>query len=434
MKVGVYFPSSHLGEWSWQNFLNHEISLSGTDYRNLFLIYYLAKYGYEVFVFSTQILPRILTIKVIQVDSFATASIKAKDANMDILITSNRQNQDTVAGIKKCEEIHQPCIISSGNGPSPEIADLLFHSTSVRRLVCVSATQADFLRDHPIFDKTEFIYGNGVKPIYFSNSSSLVQRDSLGVCYLGSLTPSKGFHHVARAWPKIHQSFPNATLTVLGNAKLYRRDAPLGPLGIAEPEFEETKIIPYLGNTIAEAQSKGVQFLGLVSSKTIRSVAESSSVGVVNPNCSGSIETFCLSAIELQAAGATVVGANRGGLRETVRNQETGILINSEEELADAIIRLLSNPEQTRQMGEKGRRWVKEAFNCNRIIEQWCYLIEAVVRNEAAHPPNFSWKRATWKALAREGIRQARKVPNLGYKLPTLYQINLHLNKLKLTP
>ena len=427
MKVGLYFPSVHLGSWTWQDFLNDEVSLSGTDYRILFLTHLIAKHGYKVFLFSTQNIAEVTTTKQIQVDNFATAVIKAKDTNIDILITCNRQNQDTVAGIKKCEEVHQPCVVYSGNGPSPEMADLLYRSMSVRRLVCASATQADELRDRTNFPKTEFVY-NSLKSCYLSDPSFLTQRNSLGVCYLGSLTPSKGFQHLARAWPRIHQAFPDATLTVLGSAKLYQRNVSLGPLGVAEREFELTEIVPYLGSTREEAQSKGVIFLGLASPKTICSVIASSSIGVVNPNCSGSLETFCTSAIEVQAGGAAVVGANRGGLRETVRNHETGILINSEKQLADAIIKLLANPEQTRQMGEEGERWAKETFNRDRIMDRWCSLLEAVVRDEKPYPPDFSWKRATWKTTVREGIRQARKIPGLGNRVPTLHQLKSRFN------
>jgi glycosyltransferase involved in cell wall biosynthesis len=400
--------------------------LSATDSSKLHLADQLAVRGYEVFLFSTQPFNYIESIEQKKVDSLEAAVLEARNISLDLLIFTYANKQNVVSGIAKCDEISQPSIIWFQNTPSPNMTNLLVNARFVKRGICVSKNQTDGLRDHPIFEKIDYIH-NAIDSERLQHPLS-TQRNSLRVCYLGSLTPSKGFQHLARAWPRIHQAFPDATLTVLGSAKLYQRNVSLGPLGVAEREFELTEIVPYLGSTREEAQSKGVIFLGLASPKTICSVIASSSIGVVNPNCSGSLETFCTSAIEVQAGGAAVVGANRGGLRETVRNRETGILINSEKQLADAIIKLLANPEQTRQMGEEGERWAKETFNRDRIMDRWCSLLEAVVRDEKPYPPDFSWKRATWKTTVREGIRQARKIPGLGNRVPTLHQLKSRFN------
>src|SRR5205085_5830421 len=68
-------------------------------------------------------------------------------------------------------------------------------------------------------------------------------------------------------------------------------------------------------------------------------------VAVVNPNLTGSTETFCLSAVEAQACGVPVVGAAAQGLLETVADGRSGLLIRrqSPRELADAIVRLLQD-------------------------------------------------------------------------------------------
>lgn len=425
MRVGLYFDSRHLGSWSWRAFLDGELPLAGTDSQNLRLGYQLAKRGYEVFLFTTQLGGRapIERLMSIHVDGLKRAVLYAKGADLDVLIFVDRGKRETLEGVTQCEIVRMPCIVWAHNGPWAPVTDWLARAETVRRVVCVSATQADYLRDHPVFEKTEFIY-NGIDPEFFRVGNT-TKRYPHRVCFLGSLTPTKGFQYVARAWPIVRQTFPEASLIVLGSSRLYDRNAKVGPLGIADPEFEQSAIIPYLGSTIEQAKENGVIFLGLVPPKTIREVVTSCSVGVVNPSCrrGGSFETFCLSAVEVQAGGAAVVGGNRGGLRESVKNGETGVLINSEEELANVLIELLSEPHRTASMGVNGAKWVRESFAWDMIVERWCTLLQDVRDGKRPSPPSFSLNRASVTTVARECIRQARRIPFLRDRMPTLNEL-----------
>ena len=427
MKIGIYFDSRHIGQWNWDEFLAGNIGLSGTDAQILYLARDLVQLDYEIYFFVTQSEIYLQKLNTIQVENLENAVVEAKNYHLDLLIFNNREDEATKIGIAQCETINQPCIVWCQNDPSPVMADLLLATKSVRRVICVSAIQADGIRDHPVFKKVDYVH-NAIDINLFDSVSSSVSRNPVGVCYLGSLTVDKGFQHLAKAWSKVHQIIPNATLTVLGSAKLYDRNSSLGPLDIAHQEFELTHIVPYLGNSIEQARSKGVEFLGLVSPKTIRSIIASSSIGVVNPNCSTSYETFCVSAVEVQAGGAAAVGGNIGGLKETVCHQKTGILINSEQQLDRVLIELLANPEKARLMGIKGQQWVRETFSRDIIMERWDDLLKAVIRGDKPMPLEFNWKRSNLKGLAREGIRQTRKIPILGNKLPTLYRMKSLVN------
>jgi glycosyltransferase involved in cell wall biosynthesis len=430
MRIGFYLNLRHLGKWDWNEFLEGDMGLSGTDSQALHLAYDLAVNGHEVFFFSTQAAETpIERLKHIQVDDLETAVLQAKKAELELLVFVNRHNQETISGARKCETVNQPCVVWDQNGPWPEIANLFSSLKSVRRVVCVSVAQTDNVRDYPVFNKIDFVH-NGIDWDLLK-SYAPIQRNPLGVCYLGALKPAKGFQHLAKAWPSVHKVFPEATLTVLGSAQLYDRNSELGPLGIAEPEFELSYIVPYLGDTIEEAKSKGVTFLGLSSPRTLRSVIASSSIGVINPNCSRTELAECcsVSSLEIQALGAAIVGGNIGGNKETVKNGKTGILINSEKELASTLIKLLSNPELSRKMGENGVEWVRDNFSRDLTVQRWSSLLEAVIRNEKPCPPAFSWERATWKVIAREGIRQLRKVPILNDKLLSLREIKALFTK-----
>ncbi|MBO3460287.1 glycosyltransferase family 4 protein [Aetokthonos hydrillicola Thurmond2011] len=419
MRIGFYFPSRDLDTWSWLEFLSGDLALGGTDSLVLRLAYQLASTsnGIGVYFFSNHAPTPVDKLSQFQAENLSNAVAQARKLELDVVIFNNRANEETVAGVQECEILAQPCIVWDHNGPSPTMANLFESSQFVRRVICVSASQSDELRDHRVFKKTEFVYN--FIDIDSSKYTSCV-KNALAVCYLGSLTPSKGFQHLAKAWPAVHAIFPEATLTVLGSSKLYNRYTNLGSLGIADPEFERCAIVPYLGGTPEEIKAMGVTFMGLVSPQDIPKIVSSKVLGVVNPNCLGSYETFCVSAIEIQAAGTAVVAANYGGLRETVKNGYTGVLINSERELSSTLIKLLSNPEKLNLMGIRGYEWVFNNFRSDIVVERWISLLQSVTRGEKAYPPKFSWKRSNPRIVARQCIRTLRYLPILDNNVPTL--------------
>jgi glycosyltransferase involved in cell wall biosynthesis len=68
--------------------------------------------------------------------------------------------------------------------------------------------------------------------------------------------------------------------------------------------------------------------------------------------------------LEAQASAKPVVAFDVGGVNEAVRNGETGLLVKrgSSEELADALLKLLSDKALREKMGANGRRFVIENF------------------------------------------------------------------------
>ena len=68
--------------------------------------------------------------------------------------------------------------------------------------------------------------------------------------------------------------------------------------------------------------------------------------------------------LEAQASGKPVVAFDVGGVNEAVRNKETGLLVKrgSSVELANALLRLLSDKSLREKMGANGRGFVSENF------------------------------------------------------------------------
>lgn len=415
MHVGFYLDTRHLHAWSWCEVLEREVALSGTDGSLLRIAHGLAMSSpIEVSLFSTekgQAASRTPLSQVL-VHDCAEAMRKARRRHIDVFVFNNARSSDVIAGIREAEQLDQPCIAWCQNGPSHSMADRYAEVNAVRRVLCVSNVHADAYRDKRVFDKIEVAH-NPVDTRWYGAPDHL-ERAPRTACYVGALTPDKGFHHVAAAWPRVRAALPDARLIVAGSVKLYDRGATLGPLGLGTPDYEQEHLIPHFGSSREAARRLGVTFRGLLSPKQIRALMRTASVGIVNPNRTGSLETFCVTAAEMQAAGLAVIGGNRKGLRETVRDGETGLLVDSQRELMSALRRLLEDPEWARRMGQRGQQWAAQKFDVSTAVRRWQRLLNAVYREAPPTPPPFSFKRSTLTTFLREGIRHLHRVTGRG--------------------
>jgi phosphatidylinositol alpha-1,6-mannosyltransferase len=77
------------------------------------------------------------------------------------------------------------------------------------------------------------------------------------------------------------------------------------------------------------------------------------------------VEGFGLVFLEASATGLPVVVGDAGGARETVREGDTGDLVNGRDvaAVARAVATLLANPERAAAMGRRGRRWMLQNWD-----------------------------------------------------------------------
>lgn len=93
-------------------------------------------------------------------------------------------------------------------------------------------------------------------------------------------------------------------------------------------------------------------------------------------------ESFGKVLVEANACGKPVVATTTTGAKEIVQDGVNGFLvpIGNYQILAEKILWLLDNPQQAREMGEKGKNLVKEKFdgekNIQKIISFWQELIK----------------------------------------------------------
>ena len=74
-----------------------------------------------------------------------------------------------------------------------------------------------------------------------------------------------------------------------------------------------------------------------------------------------------------------MIGGNTGGIRLQVINFHTGFLVNTPEGAALRTRYLLHNPDKIREMGEKGKSFVRENFLLTRQLREYLTIIHGIM-------------------------------------------------------
>jgi glycosyltransferase involved in cell wall biosynthesis len=126
----------------------------------------------------------------------------------------------------------------------------------------------------------------------------------------------------------------------------------------------------------AKSNSK-IKYLGLIDMETKKRFYQKAWV-FVNPSMA---EGFSLSCLEANACGTPCVVYNLGGL-ETLQNGVNGLVVRqgNVDELANAIMELLSNHELREEMSRNARK-IAERFSWDRATEEYLRVMEEMKRS-----------------------------------------------------
>ena len=172
----------------------------------------------------------------------------------------------------------------------------------------------------------------------------------------------KGHDMVIRAMPLILARVPRARYVIVG----------AGPLR------------PYLERLAASLNvAHAVRFVGEVSDAEVDGWYRRCDVFVLagrESEVSGGAECYGLVLVEASLRGKPLVGGRAGGIPDAVVEGETGILVDPLDpgDIADAITRLLSEPELAARLGRAGRRRALEELSWPRYAEQLARLLAQV--------------------------------------------------------
>jgi glycosyltransferase involved in cell wall biosynthesis len=88
-------------------------------------------------------------------------------------------------------------------------------------------------------------------------------------------------------------------------------------------------------------------------------------------------ESFGMVVIEALAMGTPVVATELGGIPDIAHDGINGYLIppNDVDAMSKAVLRLLTNEEQARKMGETGQIWVRKEFDARSYSDKVVHVI-----------------------------------------------------------
>ena len=174
------------------------------------------------------------------------------------------------------------------------------------------------------------------------------------VAVVANLWPVKGHRTLLEAIARVHAHRPEARFALVGDGPersfLERRIADLHLEGVVEllgTRYDVPAILSRADAACLSSQAEGL------------------------PNA----------IMEAMAASLPVVATDVGGTPELVLPGETGFLAPSGDpvRLADALLAVLADPEEARQMGARGRRLVASAYSLDRLAAAHGAMYRAVL-------------------------------------------------------
>ena len=297
MKIGFYLENKNVRNVDLSHPRKGNPGCGGTEFLFVALAYELAKKQNHkctplLLANHTHKLPNNLIAK--KSLSIHDAIEIAKQEDCDLFVYRPRiESQMDI--IEKVDKLEIPTIGWAHTPISSIYMKKMAQSSFFKALVCVEHEQYDLIQDSTLWKKLTYI-PNGFDVDNFCLSPPPEKNFNL-VVYVGSLVHTKGFHLLARVWPQVIARIPNAKLTVIGTGNLYNENAKLGRWGIADKEYEENYIIPYLSDS-KEKPHSSVNFMGKLGYEKKKFIHQAT-VGIVNPT--GSSECCPGSALEFSS-------------------------------------------------------------------------------------------------------------------------------------
>lgn len=240
--------------------------------------------------------------------------------------------------------VHQEFFNDSLKFPMREIAKFLegkvmpYFYRNEKVMTVSESTKKDVLKLGIFNEENICIVNPGIdiKPV----DKSIKKTNYPSILYLGRLKPYKNVDIAIKSFKIVLEKIPNAILNIAGE-------------GDCEQSLKDL-----VKNLDIE---KSVVFHGRVDEETTKPILFKQSWVMIQPS---SFEGWGITVIEANQMGTPVVASDIPGLRDSVLNSETGILVKpkSIKEFSKALIKLLKNNKLRQKMSEAGIERAKK-FN-----------------------------------------------------------------------
>lgn len=201
--------------------------------------------------------------------------------------------------------------------------------------IAVSEPARQFINRH--FPAKYIIIPNGIDTDAFRGDVppiSELQDGKLNILFVGRLEKRKGFSFLLRAFLRAKRELRGIRLVVVG-------------------PYKESNKLRY-EHFVAQHGLEDVHFVGFVSKEMLARYYRTCDLFCA-PSTGG--ESFGIILLEAMASGKPIVASDIDGYRCVIQNGKQGLLVppKKEEALAEAIVRLLKDPELREEMGRAGR-------------------------------------------------------------------------------
>jgi D-inositol-3-phosphate glycosyltransferase len=264
--------------------------------------------------------------------------------------------------------------VKSGGAVLPEKVKAIRYEVeaeTMKQCAAIIATSAQEIRSinshYPAAQKIELV-PCGVDTNRFYPRNWQESRQALGLpitepilLYVGRFHPQKGIDTFLEA-AALTAKEKNVRIVLVGGCHKKRKDA---------QNFQEVRImVGRLGLTHCTT------FLGNLDHDLLPLAYSAADICVV-PSLS---ESFGMVAIESMACGTPVVASRIGGLRYTVRDRETGLLVPAKnpQAFAEAVEYLLDNSALRSQFGHRGLRSIQQRFTWTNVAKSLANLYNNV--------------------------------------------------------
>ena len=209
-------------------------------------------------------------------------------------------------------------------------------------------------------ERVKTIY-NGLDPSHW-NLISTRRRDGhqIRITTVGNIRRVKGHDVLLRAAGKILREYPNVSFSIAG--------------GVLERDyFKELQALAKELDIVDQ-----VHFCGAVSA--LREHLAESDIFVLPSRSEG----FSNAIIEAMAASLPVVATNVGGNAEAIENGVSGYIVPSEDPdaLAEAILRLVQDPERAASMGARGKVIAESKFTEQAMMKSIASAYAAILQEK----------------------------------------------------
>jgi len=185
---------------------------------------------------------------------------------------------------------------------------------------------------------------------YINRERNWVFGENLKIVTIGRLVEKKGIEYGIKAVAQVAENYPHLEYHIIGDGPLRAKLQDL----ILDLNLREKAILHGWKNNdaIPDILNRGNLFL--LPSVTAKS---------------GDVETQGVVLLEAQASGLPVIATNHNGFPESLVDGESGFLVpeRNVEAIAEKITYFIRNPKSLDSMGKKGRRFVEEKFDNQKL-------------------------------------------------------------------